>query len=82
MTPDQVVEQIRCEVLEHTKISVSAGIAPNARVFSTTLPTPFIKKKKQTLNQKMLIASKSRLEPKQAKRPICKHLYPNPFFTA
>ncbi|PUU74073.1 hypothetical protein B9Z19DRAFT_1093711 [Tuber borchii] len=32
MTPDQVVEQIRCEVLEHTKISVSAGIAPNARL--------------------------------------------------
>ncbi|KAG0132814.1 hypothetical protein HOY82DRAFT_605643 [Tuber indicum] len=31
-TPDKVVEQIRREVLEHTKISVSAGIAPNARL--------------------------------------------------
>jgi len=52
MTPDQVVEQIRCEVLEHTKISVSAGIASNARVFSTTLPTSFTKKKKQNKNSK------------------------------
>ncbi|CAZ80626.1 unnamed protein product [Tuber melanosporum] len=31
-TPDKVVEQLRREVLEHTKISVSAGIAPNARL--------------------------------------------------
>ncbi|KAG0643410.1 hypothetical protein HOY80DRAFT_945889 [Tuber brumale] len=31
-TPDKVVEQIRREVLEHTKISVSAGIAPNTRL--------------------------------------------------
>jgi len=33
-------------------------------------------KKRQTLNQKMVIASKSRLKPKQAKRPICNYRYP------
>lgn len=36
MTPDQVTEKIRAEVFEKAKISVSAGIAPNARV----LPIP------------------------------------------
>jgi DNA polymerase kappa len=32
MTPDDVAEQIRNEVLSKTKISISAGIAPNAMV--------------------------------------------------
>ncbi|KAL7275792.1 hypothetical protein RUND412_001245 [Rhizina undulata] len=32
LTPDEVVQQIRKEVLETTKISVSAGIAPNAKI--------------------------------------------------
>lgn len=34
ITVDEVVEQIRAEVFERSKISVSAGIAPNARVIS------------------------------------------------
>lgn len=32
MTPDEVVAQIRNEVLSETKVSISAGIAPNAMV--------------------------------------------------
>ncbi|KAA8913048.1 hypothetical protein FN846DRAFT_916487 [Sphaerosporella brunnea] len=32
LTPDSLVEQIRKEVLETTKVSVSAGIAPNAKI--------------------------------------------------
>lgn len=32
MDPDDAVERLRAEVLENTKISVSAGIAPNAKI--------------------------------------------------
>lgn len=70
MTPDQVTEQIRAEVFEKAKISVSAGIAPNARVIIAppqviTILTPYF------------LASKNRLKPKQAKRPICNVLLPS-----
>lgn len=37
MTPDEVTEQIRAEVFKKAKISISAGIAPNARVFPPQL---------------------------------------------
>jgi len=32
LTADALVEQIRAEVLDTTKISISAGIGPNAKV--------------------------------------------------
>lgn len=32
MDPEEAVQKMRAEVLEHTKISVSAGIAPNAKI--------------------------------------------------
>ena len=37
-TPDSLVEHIRAQVLESTKVSISAGIGPNAKV-SSCLPT-------------------------------------------
>lgn len=39
MTPNQVTERIRAEVFEKAKISISAGIAPNARVFHPPIVT-------------------------------------------
>lgn len=39
MTPDQVTQRIRAEVFEKAKISISAGIAPNARVFHPLIIT-------------------------------------------
>jgi hypothetical protein len=43
-TPESLVEQIRAEVLETTKVSVSAGIAPNAKVCAHDAPQqpPFL----------------------------------------
>jgi DNA polymerase kappa len=32
MDPDEAVQRLRAEILENTKISVSAGIAPNAKI--------------------------------------------------
>lgn len=32
MDPEEAVQKMRAEVLEHTKVSVSAGIAPNAKI--------------------------------------------------
>lgn len=37
-TPDSLVGHIRAQVLESTKVTISAGIGPNAKV-SSCLPT-------------------------------------------